>query len=205
MAILLLAEALWRRKILRGEYQRKFVHVFAVSFIAFWPWLISWTAIRWLGIAMVGVMIFNRYFKVLNFLGGVERISYGDILLALAITACAFLTDQKIFFAIAILEVALADGLAAAIGIKYGKRWHYRILGQTKTVTGSMAVWIISLCVVGAGGLFAHDLIPFAGYAALTIGLPPVLTVAENFAIRGLDNFVIPLLVLGALDLVQKF
>lgn len=203
LGIVVLSEVLWEHRLMRGEYQRKFVHVFAGSFIAFWPWFMSWRAIQFIGLSMILVMMLNRYLRFLKFMGAVKRISYGDILLALAILVCALVTRQKIFFAIAILEVALADGLAAAIGIGYGLKWKYKVFGQLKTVLGSMAVWLISLSVISVGGLFAHNQIPYAGYAALVLVLPPLILITENLAVRGLDNIAIPILVLAALRVAQ--
>ncbi|HLB66329.1 MAG TPA: hypothetical protein VJJ78_01905, partial [Candidatus Saccharimonadales bacterium] len=52
-AILVIEEIFYKRKILQGEYLRKFVHISAGSFIAFWPWLISWRAIQLIGVLMV--------------------------------------------------------------------------------------------------------------------------------------------------------
>jgi len=203
-AVLVSAEVLGKHKVLRGEYRRKFVHVIAGSFIAFWPWFMSWRSIQIIGLAMVIFMLVNRNLRALNFMGGVKRISYGDIFLALAVSVCAFLTKEKLFFNLAILQVALADGLAAAIGIKYGMHLKYKVFGHIKTVYGTMAVWFISLCIISVGGLFAYTQITFLGYAVLVLVLPPILTVVENFGVFGLDNIAMPLVVLGGLYLVQN-
>jgi dolichol kinase len=144
--ILVLAEVLAAKKVLRGEYLRKFVHITTGSFIAFWPWLVSWHWLQILGLAMIVVTIANHYVSFLSYHG--HRASFGDIFLALAVFLSAIMTDNKIFFCLAILEVALADGLAALTGIKYGKHWRYKILGHPKTVIGSMSFWIISLVAV---------------------------------------------------------
>jgi dolichol kinase len=66
------------------------------------------------------------------------------------------------------LHVALADGFAAIIGTKYGRAWAYKVFGQTKTIIGSMTFWVVSLCILGIGLLFAHDLIPFSHYISFT-------------------------------------
>ena len=203
MAILLLSETLYRKKILNGELYRKQVHAATGIFIAFWPWLISWRAIEVLGVAMAGVVLLNRMFDVLHITHRVRRISYGDVLFALAVVACAALTDIKIFFAIAVLHLALADSAAALIGQKYGQNFKYKIVGQTKTLIGSMAFWMTSLIVLGVGLIFAHNYISFGDYALLVIALPPVLTIVENLSVFGVDNATIPLVVILALKLVQ--
>jgi phytol kinase len=198
--LLIIAEFLGKYKILKGEYHRKFLHITAGSFIAFWPWLISWDAIKFIGLMMLAVTLANRYIGLFNYRGRVGRASEGDIFLALSIFLLPFTTDIKVFFAVAILEVALADGLAAVGGIKYGKNWTYKILGHKKTIIGSMVFWIASLVILGVGLLPAHTLIPFQEYVLIVLFVPPVLTLAENLCFFGLDNLIIPLLTIAILN-----
>jgi phytol kinase len=200
--LLVVAELIGKHRILKGEYHRKFLHIAAGSFIAFWPWLISWPAIELISLIMLGVMVANHYLAFLNYRGRIGRASYGDMFLALAIFLSAHLTHNKVFFMIAILEVSVADGLAAVAGITYGKNWAYKIFGYKKTVIGSMVFWIASVCILGAGLLFAHDIITFQNYYLLLLLLPPAFTLAENFSIFGLDNLIIPLLTIAILRAV---
>lgn len=201
LLILLVNEIFWRRKALNGELRRKFVHMSATAFIAFWPYFMSWKAIELLGIAMVLVLLFNRQFRALHYLGNIRQKTYGDVFLALAVTTTALITDNKVFFAIAMLHVALADGLAAVIGTKFGRGWRYEVLGQTKTVIGSMAFWLVSICILGTGLLVAHDSVAFNHYTTLLIVLPPILTLVENIAAFGLDNLAVPVVLVIALQL----
>lgn len=200
--ILAAAELLWRRKILEGEEQRKFVHISVGLFVAFWPWLISWRSIQLIGVAMLVGVLANRLHKILHFSGNIRMDSYGDICFALAIILVASLTTVPLFFALAILHLALADGLAAVIGKNFGKDWRYKVFHQLKTVIGSMTFWFLSVCILGTGLLFANDLIPFHTYVLLVVALPPVLTVLENVTGLGLDNVVVPMAVIIALQLV---
>src|SRR5579862_211075 len=155
-AVLAVAEVLWRAKILVGEYQRKFVHILTTSFVAFWPWLISWRQIQLLGLMMLAIVALNHTRETLHFSADLRKKSLGGITLALAVIACASLTSNKIFFAVAMLNAALADGLAAVVGTRYGAKWEYRVFGYTKTVLGTMAFWITSLCVIGTGLLVGY-------------------------------------------------
>jgi dolichol kinase len=201
LAVLLLDEFLWRRKIIHGELKRKLVHIAVALFVAFWPWIMSWKAIQLIGIAMVLVLLVNRQIKILHYLGGIRQQTYGDVFLALSITTTALLTNEKIFFAVAILHVALADGLAAIIGTKFGRKFRYKVFGQTKTVIGTMTFWLLSVAILAVGLLPAYDLIPFNHYAALLILLPPILALTENAAVWGVDNLAIPIVVIAALHL----
>ena len=203
LLILLIAELLGERKLLKGEYLRKFVHIASGSFIAFWPWLLSWRTIQALSLLMLLVMVTNKYIGFFNYHGKVRRPTYGDYFFALAIFISAIISHNKIFFALAILEVALADGLAAVAGIGFGKRWEYKVLGNKKTVIGSMAFWIASASILTAGLLAAHDVFSFRDYYYLLLLLPPGLTILENLAPYGVDNLVIPIFLIIVLRLVQ--
>jgi phytol kinase len=204
-ALLGLADYLGKYKKLKGENQRKLTHICVAAFVAFWPWLTSWRAIQYIGLAMLAGVIINRSqkFKIFGFNKTIKRETYGDIFFALAIIACALLTKNKVFFALAMLNLSLADGLAAFIGLNFGKHWKYKVYHHTKTVIGSMAFWIASACILGTGLLFAHNSIDFSHYVFLVILLPPVLTVLENVSIMGLDDLVIPVAVVLVLRLAQ--
>ena len=191
LSILAIAEFLWRNKILKGEYLRKFVHGSSGMFIAFWPWFISWQAIRGIGFAMATVIIANRAFGALHFSTRLERFTVGEIVFALAVSLSAMLTDVKVFFMTGMLVLALSDSGAALFGMRYGEKWQYKIFGQRKTVIGSMACWLISLAVLGVGLLFANVL-SFPHYILTIVILPPILTVLENLGVFGLDNVLLP-------------
>ena len=203
LAILLITEILWQHKVLKDEQHRKVAHIGVGSFVAFWPWLISWRSIQLIGAAMLVVVLLNRGTKILHFLADLRSETYGDIFFGLAIISVALLTTTKIFFTLAILHMSLADSLAALVGKNYGQKWRYKVFYQTNTVIGSMTFWFVSLCILGVGILFAHNLIAFGNYAILLLVLPPILVLLENFAILGVDNIVVPLVVLLALNLAQ--
>ncbi|HXY18239.1 MAG TPA: hypothetical protein VEH48_02375 [Candidatus Nitrosopolaris sp.] len=199
-----MADILWRTKILRGENQRKFTHITVGAFAAFWPWLISWQSIQLIALAMTVVVLINRPFQILHIRGisKKDRETYGDVLLAPAILMCALITTNKIFFALAVLNMALADGIAAIVGINFGRHWRYKVFHQAKTVIGSMAFWFVSLCIFAVGLLFLHDSLNFIQYTVLLLALPPVLMVVENVAGLGLDNIFVPLAALIALQIL---
>jgi phytol kinase len=199
--ILLLSELIFQNKILKGENERKFVHICAGTFIAFWPWLISWKSIQLIGMAMIIVVLLNRTKDYLHILGGVRTRYYGDVFLALAVVLTAMLTTNKVFFAIAILNISLADGFAAIIGVNFGKNWAYKVFGQTKTVLGTMTFWVVSLTILGIAVPLANGAIPYNHYVWLLVLLPPFLTFLENISIWGTDNIVLPVAVIGALNL----
>jgi phytol kinase len=203
LVLMIAAEHIWRKRILVGDNLRKFVHILLGIFIAFWPWLIGWQAIQLISGAMLGAALLVRYVKVFKFADSLHTANYGDLFFIAAVLACSFITTSKIFFTLAILELALADGAAAIIGKKFGRKWRYQVFGHTKTVLGSMAFWFISVCILGVGLLWAHELIDYGHYAALLIFVPPLLTVLENISVRGLDNLTVPLSLLLILEAVK--
>jgi len=188
-----------------GELRRKFTHITVGIFVATWPWLIGWRTIQLLGLAMLIIIFVNRRYDLFRFNKGLRRETYGDYFFALAITLCALLTTNKVFFAVAILHLALADGVAAVAGRKYGLKWKYKVFNHSKTVIGSMAFWFVSLGILGVGTLFARDALDTNGYRLLIILVPPLLTIIENLSPQGLDNLLIPVAVLGALHAATTF
>ncbi len=201
---LFLAEELWQHNILHGEAERKFVHVGVGSFVAFWPWLMSFRWITVIGLVLLAAVLANRLFRPSHLLGEVHRPSIGDFLLPGAIIICSLLTHHKIFFAVAMLHLSWADGLAALVGENYIRRWGYRVLGQVKTVIGSMTFWVVSIAILGLAGPFMVGLISYSHYATIILVLPLILTELEAIGVFGLDNLLVPVAVVLALRLAQS-
>lgn len=202
-AILVIGELLGQKKILQGDPQRKLIHIGVGSFIASWPWLISWQTIEWIGVAMLLVVLLNHRVRLIDFHSRLNRETYGDIFFALAVIIAPLLTHQKVFFALAILVMSIGDSLANLAGQKYGQKWRYRVFGHTKTLVGSMTMWFVSLCILGVGLLFTYGAITFSAYIFLILAVPPTLSVLENVSLMGVDNLVVPLVVLLAFNLVK--
>ena len=187
----------------KDELLRKIAHMAVAVFVAFWPWLMDWSLIQLGGGLLLGGVLLNRQFGLIESINGVKRRSYGDIFFALAIILSATVTDSKVFFALALLHLALADGLAAITGTAFGAKWRYSIIGQTKTVIGSMVFWVMSLWILGAGLLImTNGAMSYHQYFWLLVALPPVLTVLENISVLGLDNILVPTAVVTILGMV---
>lgn len=201
--ILIAEEVAWKRRILHDEYQRKFIHMATGAFMAFWPWIINWTEIEILtAVGVTSALVYKRV-NIFSGLGAIRSNGYGHITHPLAVLITASLTHQKIFFCLAVLNMALADGMAAIIGNWFGKNWRYKVFDQTKTVLGTMAFWLTSMLIFGVGALFIKDQISFANYCLLLILAPPALALIENLGVFGFDNVMIPLAVLLALNLAS--
>ncbi len=69
VAVLLAGNELWwRQQGSHSEWSRKIVHVTVGSFVAFWPFFLSWNQIRWLSLSFViGVGISNIWIFLARF------------------------------------------------------------------------------------------------------------------------------------------
>ena len=196
--ILLAGELLWKKKILKGEYARKFVHILTASFAAFWPTFMSRNYIVLLSVLFMVVLVVAKKLQIFNSIRGVRRTSYGELLYALAIGLCAILFTVKGMYAIAVLHIALADGFAAIIGITMSHRAsRFKFNGSTKSVEGSLTFLLISFflnATYWVGGFSPHTfnsqlmfLIPL--YSLLTAVF---LTILEIISPKGSDNILVP-------------
>jgi len=194
--ILCLAELGWRRHWLRGELGRKFVHILVGTFVAFWPFFLTWNQIRLLSVAFLLVVIISKSLRVFQAIHSVERPTYGELFFALIVGLLTFITHSKAVYAAALLQMSLADGLAAIVGVHFGAKrgGAYKVFGHLKTPIGTATFFVVSAAILLTyslvGGNFAWPwvLLLAAGAAAL-----------ENVAIAGLDNLLVPLFIASML------
>lgn len=197
--LLVAVEALWIKKLLHVETARKIIHILSGVFIAFWPFWMSWGAIILISFLFLLVILLSQAFKIFNSIHGVTRLTRGELLYPVGIGLCAFIAPSPAFFMIAILNLALADGLAAVAGHRFGLFNGYKILGHKKSVIGTMTFFIVSAIIftLGAkilsGGQPGHIL-------ALAIWFPLVLTGIENISWYGTDNITVPISVIILLN-----
>jgi dolichol kinase len=197
VALLLLAnEHHWRNKTVHAELPRKVVHIMVGSFIAFWPLYISWNWIRLISLAFILGVIISKSLNIFASIHEVERFSIGEICFALAVGGMTFFTKTDWIYAVALLQMSIADGLAAIVGVHLGKSTRYKIFGATKSLVGSAAFLITSLLI-----LFIASLIIKTNVSFLLIILTALAaTIVENLAVYGLDNLFIPLTVILILN-----
>jgi len=189
--ILVSAEYLARAKQIHAELTRKLVHVAVGTFVAFWPFFLSWRQIQWLSIAFFLVVCLSIKFNVFSSIHAVKRSITGELLFALVIGLLALICTNKWVFMAAMLHLSIADGMAAVVGLGWGDKNSYKVFGRTKSVAGSLAFLVSSFLILIAYALFAHSQTSFLTY----IWLPLAATVTENVAIHGTDNLVTPMMV----------
>jgi phytol kinase len=195
LALLLANEAWWRTHTAHHELGRKFVHLTVGSFVAFWPFFLDWQEIKLLSLAFLAVVGLSKYFHVFRAIHSVQRPTWGELYFALAVGAVAFITHNKWIYMTALLQMSLADGLAAIIGVSFGGSKSYRVFNHTKSLAGTLAFLVVSAVLLALysnrGGA---DLGPvFILAVALAAGI------MENIGVYGLDNLLVPVLVAAAL------
>lgn len=198
VALLLIAnEVWWRKQKVHGELHRKFVHITVGSFVAFWPYFLSWNTIRILSLAfLVGVAV-SKYFGIFKAIHAVTRPTWGEVYFALAVGLNTFITDKPAIYTVALLQMSLADGLAAVVGTRYGKGNEYAVMGARKSLAGTGTFLVCSYVVLLSLAVFSTPV-----SLLLCLGIALGATVLENIADQGLDNLVVPLLVAYALRLI---
>jgi phytol kinase len=161
------------------------------SFVAFWPLYMSWNWIRIISLAFLLTVVISKGLNIFASIHEVERFSVGEICFALAVGGITFLTKTDWIYSVALLQMSVADGLAAIVGVRYGKSTKYKIFGSTKSLVGSATFFGTSLLI-----LFIASLLVKTDLSLILILLTTlVATLVENFAVYGLDNAFIPLVV----------
>lgn len=217
---LAIVEVYWRKKHLANETSRQLVHIVVGTFVAFWPYYMSYRSIFFCAIAFLIVIVLGRTaksiktvnwpkllpFKVaareLNFIESIheiERKSWGDLIFPITIGFLALFEPDKYIFTIAMLNVGLADGLASFVGCRFGKTKQYKVFEQKKSLYGTLTFLVVSAGIIVAMKVLAPTQTAQMSWLTL-IYLPPLLTLTENFASFGTDDFMIPLMVLVTLS-----
>jgi phytol kinase len=199
-ALLMASEFGWRKGWLHGEFGRKFVHVSVGSFVAFWPFFMTWDEIRWLSLAFLIVVVISDKLKVFNAIHSVQRPTFGEICFALVVGLLTFVSHSKGIYTAALLQMSLADGFAAIIGTRFGRGNIYHVFGHVKSVIGTTVFIVISLAILLGYMVFSVHSLPvdraiFGASAAALL---------ENVAPLGLDNLLVPLFI-GLLLANQRY
>jgi phytol kinase len=193
-------ELWWRSRTVHSEFSRKFVHLTVGSFVAAWPFFLTWHEIELLSLAFLVVVTASKFLHIFQAIHSVQRPTWGELFFAISVGSVAVVTHDKWIYAAALLQMALADGLAAIVGVHYGNhlKLKYLVFGHAKSVTGTLTFFVVSIAILLAFEHWSGVSLGF-GYAAATSALATVL---ENLGVFGLDNVLVPLAV--ALMLVNR-
>lgn len=199
--LLVVSEVLWRKKIIAGEYGRKLVHMTLGVFISTWPYFMSMGAIKLIACAAILVLLLSRKFKIFHAIHDVKRTTYGEVLYPVSILITAMLAQADWIFAIAVLFVAIPDGMAALAGKKWGnKHSKIKIFKTNKTLVGTGTYIIFAYAVMCMGLLIGGKNALISGSTSCLIFLPLGAALLEAVSPYGLDNVTVPLLVVLSLN-----
>ncbi|MCA9325239.1 hypothetical protein KDA23_04215 [Candidatus Saccharibacteria bacterium] len=196
LAVLLVNEWWWHKKT-HGEISRKFVHLTVGTFVAFWPLYLSWREIELLSLAFVVVVIISQRLHLFRAIHSVTRPTVGEIFFGVSVGLIAFVAHDAAIYSIALLHMALADGLAAIVGVKYGASRAYIVFGSRKSVAGSVTFMVVSAALVTVFALQQG-----IGFSLILPAVVIAATLTENVAVHGLDNLLVPVLVAAGLNLL---
>jgi len=196
--LLLGNEFWWRKKTVHSELSRKFIHISVGSFVAFWPFFLDWNQIKILSIAFVVVVVISKQLNLFQAIHSVNRPTRGEIFFALAVGAVALISEDKWIYMAAVLQMSLADGLAAVIGTRYGKSSRYTVFGHVKSIYGTATFFVTSLAILLGYAYFAGEPVQILAL----IGLAAAASLIENVGVEGIDNLLVPVLVAYGLTLL---
>jgi dolichol kinase len=192
IAIVAGGEYLFRNRKVPAEIARKSIHASCGVFIAFLPLWMSYQAIVALSILLVLGNIANHKLKKLKSISSIKRQSRGDVIFGIGIMLCAMFEPPAWIFIAAVLHLAIADSLAAVVGeVIVKRRGSYHILGNHKTVFGTITFAFVSLLVVGVAALLSGTELSLQ-----LLWVPLIATVTENLSSGGYDNATIPFFVM---------
>jgi len=178
------------------EVVRKLLHVgmglvtlaFPVLFEQSWP---VWT----LAVLSTGLLLTIKHHQSLRAVGsvvdGVGRRTWGDLCFPWSVAIVFELAHgDYLLYAIPILLLALADAVAALIGVFYG-HWHYTASGTSKSAEGSIAFFTVAFLSTHIPLLLATNIGRVESLLlGLTLGL--LIMLIEAFSWDGWDNLLIP-------------
>lgn len=187
--VLVLNEFMWRRRKTHGEFSRKFVHITVGTFVAFWPFFLTWRQIELLSLAFIAVVAISKALNIFSAIHSIQRPTWGEFCFALSVGIVAIATHDKWIYMASILQMGLADGLAAIVGVRFGKGNSYVFMGHTKSMVGTLTFFICSILILAAYSIFSHDTLSLP----LMVFLSLLTSLLENASVRGLDNLLVPL------------
>jgi dolichol kinase len=189
--LLLTNEIIWRRQHVHNEFSRKFIHITVGSFVAFWPLFLSWDQIKLLSLAFIIIVLISRQLKVFQAIHSVQRPTQGELFFAVAVGATAIITENEWIYMAAILQMSLADGLAAIIGTRFGNSNRYTVFGNPKSLYGTLTFFIVSLAILLAFVSYSGSALTIASLAAMAC----VASLIENVGLEGTDNLLVPIFI----------
>jgi phytol kinase len=180
------------------EVQRKTVHIATGLFAMSLPWLFAedWPVWVLLGLTLAVMAVLRLPALRRGGLGAtlhdVERRSYGDFLLALAVGVLFLLHNGvAVLYLLPLAIVTLADAAAALAGSLYGRRF-FEVEDGRKSVEGSAVFFMVCLLLVMVALLLLTE-VDRVSVVVLGLMVAAFATMVEADSWRGFDNLFLPL------------
>jgi phytol kinase len=198
LAIILASEFLYKRFKLPTEYTRKGSHIIAsLSSLLIIVLIDSHWYILILGLFFFLLLFIGKKVGLFNSIDRVDRKTGGSYLLPVAIYISFFfadILDEKLYFVLPILLLAISDSLAGFTGMYFqNKTKKIKLFSKelNKTYLGS-SVFFLSAFLISVPVLCWFN---YTGLNCLiwALSISLVSTLTEMLSSRGLDNLTIPL------------
>ena len=196
--VALAGELLRRRGIASADTARKIVHVGIGLWVVPTVFLFSdWRAAIVPPLSFVVVNYVIHRFRLLPALDD-DPANLGTVFFPISFAALLAIffrpgaSDPESFIAVAgLLTMALGDAAAAVFGKRYGSR-RYTILGHSRTMEGSLAMFLVSGAAIA---VVLHTMAGFSWHPAVAFGLVTGTAAAGIEAVCpfGSDNLFVPL------------
>lgn len=180
--------------LLSNEGSRKFIHVGVSNW-----WIIAMIFFN----NNIYAAIVPALFVIINYISYKKQVfkamerdgsknDLGTVYFAVSLFILAIITFKNVEFsyigALGILIMGYGDGFAAIIGGKYGKN-KFKVLGNQKSIEGSLAMFVFSFIV----SVVILSIFNQANVILLSLLLASVSTILEAYSPYGLDNLTVPL------------
>ena len=173
------------------ELNRKIIHIGTGPIIPIAWWLqISTSIAITISISITICLALNYQLKILKEVENVNRKTYGTIAygLSISILFSLFWPTNPAAMSLGVLVMSFGDGFAGLIGSQFkSKKW--KILGQEKSIFGTLAMGIVTGVVIIIIALATHTSITIVQLMlmiAIAIGL-------EQIGPYGIDNITVPI------------
>lgn len=179
------------------EMQRKLVHIGTGLYALTLPWLFPdrWPVYLLVAVTLVVILVLRVPNIATSGLGAtlhsVERQSYGDILLAIAVGMCLFLSgDQPYLYVLPIAVLTLADAAAALAGSSYGRKF-FTVEDGRKSIEGSVVFFTLTF-LISLVCLMLMTPLPPVNMLLLSAMVAGFGTMVEATSWQGFDNLFLP-------------
>ncbi len=198
LGVMAIVRHLAARREWSAEVQRKIIHVCTGIFAMTLPWLFAedWPVYMMIGLTLIVMTVLRLPSLRTGGLGAtlhtVERKSWGDFLLAIAV-GLVFLFSQgsAILYILPLAIVTLADAAAALAGSIYGRRF-FQVEDGQKSVEGSTVFFLVTTLLVMICLLLFSD-VARPNVVVLGLMIAGFATLVEADSWRGFDNLFLPL------------